>query len=243
MNKLALLLGIGSLILWFDAHTAYATESEPNAAGGAAEADAQSSEDPQEFGHGGQFGIRVGATWGYRMVFRYPDSPFCAEPDTEKAVEDQQQFCGHSGPWALDAAISYGVFDSIEPYLWGRFGLSGEAQTNTQPVVIIGAGARIYTMSDSAFKIFVEPAVGLELEDGAGNELYNPAAPGGWEPPDASDYHPEYKRDLIFHLAAGPHWDFARQFGAYVTGGITVGTLRYIHAAMEVNFGVQLRLP
>lgn len=232
-----------SLVLGPNLRAAHAAESTATDADASAAEDAKSSEDPQAFGHGGQFGIRLGATWGYRMVFRYPDSPFCSEPDTTKDVEDQQQFCGHSGPWALDAAVSYGVFDSIEPYLWGRFGLSGEAQTNTQAVVIIGAGARIYTMSDSAFKIFVEPAVGLELEDGAGNELYDPAASGGWDPPDANDYNPEYKRDLIFHLAAGPHWDFARQFGAYVTGGLTVGTLRYIHASMELNFGVQLRLP
>ncbi len=204
--------------------------------------DAKSPED-RDFGHGGQFGIRAGALWGYRMVFRYPDSPFCTEPDTTiNSVDDQQKFCGHNGPWALNLGISYAVLDSIEPYLWGRFGLQGEAQTNTQKVLILGAGARIYTMSDSALKIFVEPAIGFELEDGAGNDLYDP--PGdGWNPPDAVDYNPEYKRDLILHVAAGPHWDFARQFGAFLSAGLTVGTLRYIHASMEIELGVQLRLP
>ena len=201
------------------------------------------SPDDRDFGHGGQFGLRVGATWGYRMVFRYPDSPFCSKPDTTKDVEDQQQFCGHNGPWALDAGLSYGVLDSIEPYLWGRFGLQGEPQTNTEAVLLIGAGARIYTMSDSAFKIFVEPALAFELEGGAGNPDYDPAKPGGWEPADRNDYHPEYKRDLVFHVAAGPHWDFAEQFGAFVSAGLSVGVLRYIHAAMEVQLGVQLRLP
>lgn len=194
----------------------------------------------ESFGHLGQFGLRLNPTWGYRMVFRYPDSPFCREPDTAEAVDDQQAFCGHNGPWALDAALSYGVLDSIEPYLWGRFGLQAEAQTNTQNVVILGAGVRIYTMSDDAFKIFVEPAVGLELEDGAGDERYvSPSWPGAAR----GDYDPEYKRDLIFHLAAGPHWDFGRQFGGYVTAGLTVGVLRYIHASMELQFGLQFRMP
>jgi len=197
----------------------------------------------KDFGHGGQFGLRLNAVWGYRMVFRYPESPFCAEPDTTKTVDDQQQFCGHSGPWGLDGALSFALLDSIEPYVWGRFGLQAEEQTNTEPVFIIGAGVRIYTMSDAAFKVFVEPAVGFELEGGGDDALYDPAAPGGWDPSDATDYAPEYKKDLIFHVAAGPHWDFSENFGAYLSGGLTVGILRYIHASMELQFGVQARLP
>ncbi len=197
----------------------------------------------KDFGHGGQFGLRLDAVWGYRMVFRYPESPFCAEPDTSKTVDDQQQFCGHGGPWGLDAAVSFAPLDSIEPYVWARFGLGGEEQTNTEPVFILGAGLRIYTMSDAPLKIFVEPAVGFEFEGGAGDELYDPAAPGGWDPPDAADYAPEYKRDLIFHVAAGPQWDFSENFGAYASAGLTLGILRYIHASMELQFGVQARLP
>jgi len=201
----------------------------------AEEADVAEAED---FGHGGQFGLRLDATWGYRMVFRYPESPFCADFDPEKTVDDQQQFCGHGGPWGLDAALSFALLDSIEPYVWGRFGLEGEPQTNTEPVVIVGAGVRIYTMSDAAFKVFVEPAVGFELEGAANDGTdFN-----GGNPADAGDYAPEYKKDLIFHIAAGPHWDFSEHFGAYLTGGLTVGVLRYISASMELQLGVQARL-
>lgn len=238
-QKLALFVGLSSCCLALPV-PAEAAESEQTAAG---TDEAKSSADTEDFGHGGQFGLRLDAVWGYRMVFRYPDSPFCAEPDTTKTVDDQQQFCGHAGPWGLDAAVSFAPLDSIEPYVWGRFGLGGEEQTNTDSLFILGAGVRIYTMSDAALKIFVEPAVGFEFEGGGDDELYDPAAPGGWNPPDAADYSPEYKRDLIFHLAAGPHWDFSENFGAYLTGGLTVGVLRYIHASMELQLGVQARLP
>jgi hypothetical protein len=97
-------------------------------------------------------------------------------------------------------------------------------------------------MSDSPVKVFVEPAVGLETEGEADDPLYNPPAEG-WNPPDAADYDPEYKTDLIFHVAAGPHWDFSEYFGAYLSGGLTVGVLRYIQTSMELNLGVQGRLP
>ena len=260
MKKLALLAGLS--ILWLSTASVRADEeSETDATGEAGEADAPANDksddapntsegedakpadeaasaEKEDFGHGGQLGLRLDATWGYRMVFRYPESPFCAEPDPEKTVDDQQQFCGHGGPWGLDAALSFALLDSIEPYLWGRFGLEGEPQTNTEPVFIVGAGVRIYTMSDAAFKIFVEPAVGFEFE-GASDV---PAVPAGWNPSDASEYAPDYKKDLVFHLAAGPHWDFSEHFGAYLTGGLTVGVLRYISASMELQFGVQARL-
>jgi opacity protein-like surface antigen len=238
VKKLALLVGLSALgLLPGVVHAAEDT------AAAAAHDKALNGEAQPDFGHGGQFGLRLDAVWGYRMVFRYPESPFCAEPDTAKTVDDQQAFCGHGGPWGMDAALSYAVLDGIEPYVWARFGLEGEPQTNTEPVSIVGAGVRIYTMSDAAFKIFVEPAVGLEFEGSAGNELYDPAEPGGWEPADRYDYEPEYKRDLVFHVAAGPHWDFAKYFGAYLSGGLTVGVLRYISASMELQLGVQGRLP
>lgn len=247
MNKLALLASVATL--WLAGSSAHAKpgdeadddDADADRAGESAVTEGDSSE--KDFGHGGQFGLRLGAVWGYRMVFRYPDSPFCSTPDTAKTVDDQQQFCGHGGPWALDAGLSFAPLDSIEPYVWGRVGLGGEDQTNTESVLILGAGVRIYTMSDAALKIFVEPAVGFELEGGADDALYDPAAPGGWDPLDRADYSPEYKRDLVFHLAAGPHWDFSENFGAYASAGLTVGVLRYIHASMELQLGVQARLP
>jgi hypothetical protein len=195
-----------------------------------------SAADP-DFGHQGQFGVRLGLAWGYRMVFRYDESPLCRKPDPTNPFEEQQQFCGHSGPFALDTGLSFAIVDSIEPFVWGRFGLGGEAETNTAPVLILGAGLRIYTMSDSAFKIFVEPAVGFGLEGDAGDEAFERNPNGlAWQ-------QPEHERELLFHLAAGPHWDFHENFGAYLTGGITAGIVRSINASLELQLGVQGRIP
>jgi hypothetical protein len=130
-------------------------------------------------------------------------------------------------------AISFAPLDFAEPYVWARFGLSGESETNTESVMAFGAGARIYTMSDSKFKIYVEPAVGMEVESGAGNE--------DWKFMDGTA--PEYKKDFLFHLAVGGQYDFARAFGIYVSAGLTTGVLRYIHTGLEGGLGAQVRFP
>ncbi len=186
----------------------------------------------EEFGHGMQFGLRAAVTGGYRMIFRYDKSPFCHAPKGV-ADKDEQKFCGNAAPMAVDLALSFGVVDFAEPYAWARFGLGGEASTNTEAVMAFGVGARIYTMSDSKFKIFVEPAVGMEIEGGAGNKQW--AFDNGTTP--------DYKSDFLFHLGVGPQYDFARAFGIYVNAGMTTGVLRYIHTELELSLGAQVRVP
>jgi len=220
-----------------------ATDAEPAEAGAAAEAKAEAkaekaeakaaSSAEEDFGHGRQFGLRVGLTGGYRVIFRYDRSPYCRTPEAGKSDKDQQKFCGGGAPLALDVALSFGVFDFLEPYAWARFGMKGEATTNTNEVTAFGAGARIYTMSDSRFKIFVEPAIGIEVEGGGAN----PA----WMFSDGTK--PEYKTDMLFHLGVGPQYDFARAFGIYANAGLTTGMLRYIHTELELSGGVQVRVP
>ena len=186
----------------------------------------------EKFGHGMQFGLRSNIVGGYRMIFRYDKSPFCHTPKGV-ADKDEQKFCGNGAPMAVDVALSFAIVDFAEPYVWARFGLAGEASTNTKAITAFGAGARIYTMSDSKFKIFVEPAVGVEVEGGAGNEKWkfdNQAIP-------------DYKTDFLFHLGVGPQYDFARAFGIYVNAGMTTGVLRYIHTELELSFGAQVRVP
>lgn len=199
--------------------------SAPDDSGGREHAD-------EQFGHGLQFGIRAGITGGYRMIFRYEKSPYCHAPDKAKAQKDQQKFCGNAAPMAVDLALSFAPVDFVEPYAWARFGLAGEASTNTEPLLAFGLGARIYTMSESKFKIFVEPAIALELENGAGNP--------DWSFGGAT---PQYKNDFLFHLGVGPQYDFARAFGLYLNAGLTTGVLRYIHTELEVSVGAQLRVP
>jgi len=189
-------------------------------------------EEPNEsdsFGHGQQFGLRAALVLGYRVVMRYDESPYCREYDFDKSPADQAKFCGHGAPLAVDLGLSFAPVDFIEPFVWARLGLSGEEPTDTEPVMILGAGARVFTMSDSAFKIYIEPAIGVELEGGQGHE---PWASSG-----------EYKTDVVLHLAAGPQIDLHRNFGLFVDGGITMGILRAIHSSLELKAGLQARLP
>ncbi len=182
------------------------------------------------FGHARQFGFRAGLVGGYNMIFRYDQSPICAAYQTDKEAKDQQKVCGHGAPLALDLAVSFAPLDFVEPYLFLRLGLAGETETDTLPLKVFGAGARIYTMSDSAFKIFIEPAIGLEFEKGGTNPVFQLN-------------HPSYKNDMLIHLAAGPQLDFAKYVGVFVDAGLTTGILRDIHTELELQGGVQARFP
>jgi hypothetical protein len=182
-----------------------------------------------DYGHHMQFGLRAALVAGYRMVFRYDESPYCAEYDLMKPASEQQKFCGHGSPLAVDLGLSFAMLDMLEPFIWARFGLTGEEQTNTNPLIILGAGARFYATADSAFKVYIEPAIGFELEGGAGGEpLY-----AGFD----------YKKDVVFHIAAGPQLDFSKNVGVYVDAGLTTGIFRAIHTTLEAKLGVQARFP
>ncbi|HEY3235661.1 MAG TPA: hypothetical protein VGJ84_13170 [Polyangiaceae bacterium] len=196
-------------------------------------AEAQEKAD-EYFGHREQFGARVGFLGGYRMVYRYDhDSPRCVDPLTDTG--DPQKFCGHQSPFAIDIALSYAFFDMLEPYAWARFGLSAEKQTNTKPVIILGAGLRFYTTSDSRLKVFFEPAIGLELEGDNGQQDW--LHPPGWPDPKKTG------TDLIFHIAIGPQYDFAKNVGVFLDGGFTFGILRSLMVTMELQAGLQARFP
>jgi len=175
-------VGEASKIESVDEQSKLATEKKdepaPSKAEPAAEAKPEDHEAGEEdtYGHGMQVGIRGGFVLGYKMSFRYDNSPFCTKPDPEKAANKQQKICGFGAPPAAEVALSFAPFDSVEPYVFGRFGIGGESQTNTKPLKLFGLGARIYTNADSRFKIFVEPALAYETEGGAGNVLWNPTA-------------------------------------------------------------------
>jgi hypothetical protein len=187
----------------------------------------QPGEPDRSFPHAGQFSLRVGFVGAYRIVSRFDSSPYCENP----VPADPQQikkFCGFGAPPAIDVALGYAPFNSLEAFAWGRFGVVGESQTNTLPLVALGIGARLYTLNDSAFKFFIQPAVGWELEKGAGNP--------NWR-------RTEYKQDLLMQLLAGPQFDFTSGIGADAAAGITAGIFRAIQTWMEFDLGVQARFP
>jgi|GEM_PF-1195391 len=180
-----------------------------------------------DFTHGFRFGLRMGVVGGLRMVFRYSgDSAFCKQP--EKDPGEAQKFCGHQAPYGLESALSFAVTDSIEPFLWGRFGLSGELETNTKPVRMLGIGTRIYSMQDSRLKIFFEPAVAWETE-GGGNQP-------GYEKFD-------YPKELALHLGGGLQVELHEYVGVFLDAGMTTGVIRSLNSNLEVQVGLQGRTP
>lgn len=200
---------------------------------GRAESEGEKGKDggaDEDRGHMGQFGLRAGLVGGYRMVLRYDSSPYCVQPDPTKQPKDQRKFCGHGAPFAVDLGLSFALLDFFEPFVWARLGLGPERETDTEAVVILGAGARLYMTSDSAVKVFIEPAVAYELEGGRGSTA--------WQRADI-----EYNQDLVFHLAAGPQIDFHRNFGVYLTAGVTTGVMRALHNSLDLAGGFQGRFP
>lgn len=184
-------------------------------------------EQDRSFPHAGQFSLRVAFVGAYRIVSRYDSSPYCENPVPANPA-DRKTLCGFGAPPAIDLAVGFAPLNGIEPFAWARFGLTGESATNTQPLVALGVGARLYTMNDSAFKFFIQPAVGWELEKGAGNPSWLGTV---------------YKQDFLMQLLAGPQYDFSPGIGAYGAVGITAGILRAIQTWMEFDIGVQARFP
>lgn len=193
--------------------------------------DSKSPED-RDYGHFMQFGLRGGIVGGIRMVFRYDNSPRCKDPNQDPG--EPMKFCGFTEPLAADLALSFAPIDALEPFIWGRFGFSGAAPTNTTAVVILGIGTRLYTMSDSMLKVFIEPAIGNSLEGWAGNQQYLQ---------DVNGFKPEYKKDLIVHLGVGLQVDVSPSVGIYANAGLTTGFLESLSSLLELNGGVQVRAP
>jgi hypothetical protein len=177
-------------------------------------------------GHKGQFHVRLALGAAYRVMMRYDESPTCSTATDDDG--NPVKMCGYGAPIMLDSSLGYGVSDSFEPFVWGRFGLKGEGNTQTAPLVVVGAGARFYSMSEQAFKFYVEPSVGLELEGAANNAA-------------GSTY--QYKQDLLVRLGLGPQYDFSRNVGAFATAGLSVGMFRAIHTWLDLHLGVQARFP
>lgn len=184
------------------------------------------AEEPVDYGHFMQVGARGGISIPYKIMARFDSSPPC---DQEvKDEEEEPKVCAIASSPALDLALSFAPIDAIEPYLWLRMGLADEKETNTKALRVFGAGARIYTMSDSMFKLFFEPALGIQTEGAIDPKLT----------PDA-----KYGTDVFVHLNFGGQLDFIRYAGIYVAVGPNVSFLRAITTTLEGNAGLQIRLP
>jgi len=173
--------------------------------------------------HAGQFSLRLALVGAERIISRFDSSPTCG---LAAASNDPKTFCGFGAPLALDLAIGFAPINAVEPFAWARFGLGAETTTHTSPLVVLGAGARFYTARDAAFKFFLQPAVGWELESGTGSRPFDGK---------------EYKKDFLLQLLAGPQFDFSNNVGAFAAVGVTAGMLRAIQTWLEFDIGIQAR--
>jgi len=199
----------------------------------------------EDVGHRGQVNLRVDFLTGYRMLFRYDSSPRCAPFNPQKTAEDQQKFCGYGAAPALGIALGFSLVDIFEPFVFARLGLANEAaETNRGKMVQIGGGARIYAMSNSPFKFFFAPWLGIDLTSGP-LEPIGSGAPGtpGNDDGRANVKPGSYKTDLLAHFDFGPQYDFSKHFGMYLSGGMTFQMVRYAGASAELAFGIQGRAP
>lgn len=196
-------------------------------------------------GHHRQFNVRAEFLTGYRMLFRYDKSPRCAPFDYAKSQADQQKFCGFGEAPGLGVAVGFSLVDFFEPFVFARFGLANEVdRTNQGKLLQIGAGARLYTMSDSRFKIFFAPFVGLDLTGGPVEPIGQGArGNAGADDAAARVTAASYRTDILAHLDIGPQYDFTRGFGVYLSGGLTFQMLRYLGASADLTLGVQMRAP
>jgi len=217
----------------------------PDAKLAAPEAKSESADD--NLGHHGQFNVRAEFLTGYRMLFRYDKSPRCAPHNYAKPPADQQKFCGYGAAPGIGVALGFSMVDFFEPFVFARFGLADEADhTNQGKFVQVGVGARLYTMSDSRFKIFFSPFVGLDLTSGPAFPI-GTGAPGTPGADDAATVgrvtNESYRTDLLAHLDIGPQYDISRAFGVYLSGGLTFQMLRYLGASADLTLGLQMRAP
>jgi hypothetical protein len=198
-----------------------------------------------DLGHRGQFNFRADFATGYRMLFRYDQSPRCAPHDYTKGPADQQKFCGFGAAPAIDLAIGFSAVDFFEPYLFAKLGLANEADHSNQGKLLqVGIGARLYTMSDSRFKIFFAPAIGLDLTSGPVEPIGSGTRGSpGFDDQAAGVKNESYRTDILAQLSIGPQFDVSRYVGVYVAGGLTFQMLRYLGASADLALGVQLRAP
>jgi hypothetical protein len=217
------------------------TASASAATGGSPHPAASVAPAEEAFGHARQFHLRADLSTGYHMLFRYDGSPRCNRFDPSKS--EQQKFCGAGAPIALGLSAGYAPFAGFEPFAFTRWGLANEAEnSNLGKLVQLGVGVRIYTMSDSRFKFFFSPSIGLDVTSGPADTSTFNGSPGD-DDRRAGVQSDAFRTDLLAHLDIGPQFDISRNVGVYLAGGLTFQMLRYLGATADIALGVQLRAP
>jgi len=164
--------------------------------------------------HRHQFGFRVGAGADGRFAIRYKDGPSCGD--------GAETFCRRLGTGLLDAELGFGVSDTVEVTLLGRFGLADDAAARALPVMI-GLGVRAYSDPEAVAKVFFGGRAMLDLT--------------------SSDVPGYGSFDIGLRGEFGVMVDVLHQLGIFAQLGAAIHVLQALNFIGDVTAGVQARFP
>ena len=193
------------LVLMAIATTAYADDSEP----------------AKTF-HKGQFGVSARFGLGARGIATYENTVYCGKQDPQ-AEHGFASVCTGRTPLSLDLEGSYGIAQSIELTLEIRMGLERDFGANATAEgprpFHIAPGARFFFSEAARTKLFVQPALVLDL--------------AGYD----------QGKDFGVRGIEGIWIDLHKTYGLYFFVAETLQFSRWLSASFEAGVGFQGRYP
>jgi len=164
--------------------------------------------------HRMQVGLRVGAGVDARFAIKYGTGPSCGTPG--------ETFCRRLGTGLLDVEVGFGVTDTIELSVLGRFGLADDAAAQAMPL-LVGLGIRAYGSPHSMVKLFFGARVMVDF---------------------TSSEVPDYNSiDIGARGEFGVIVDVLRYLGLYAQLGVAIHFLNALNFIGDVTGGIQARFP
>ena len=191
-------------------------QGQPDASAAVVEAEPEEPAAPEDsLHHSEQVGLRAGIAVPFIFAIKYADGPKCDEDGSET-------FCRRLGATLLDLELSFGVSQTVELSILGRFGLVDDDAAEANPLAF-GFGARAYGSPDSMVKLFFGGRVMLDLT--------------------SSDVMEWNTVDVGLRGELGLQIDFVRYAGMYVQVGETIAVLRGLYFKTDAGIGAQFRFP
>lgn len=182
--------------------------------------DDDEQDESESLDHELQLGIRVGAGVPFFFGLRYSGGPRCDDSNPM----DPNTFCVGVGSGIIDFDLSFGVSADVEIVVLGRIGMIGVEPTE-QNNIQIGIGVRAYMSPASIFKVYLAPALILDL------------TPAGTVMSDWGDV------DFGVRGAFGFQVDIVRYVGLFIELGVNILFVRSFGIGPYATGGFQIRFP
>lgn len=164
--------------------------------------------------HRYQLGLRIGAGGDARFAIKYGTGPSCGMAG--------EAFCRRLGTGLIDVELAFGLSDTAEISVLGRFGLAEDAAAQARPT-LIGLGIRAYGSPHSMTKLFFGARAMLDFTSSevAGYSSVDIGARGEF--------------GLIV--------DVSRYLGIYAQLGVGIHFLNALNFIGDLTGGIQARIP